>query len=106
VSGAELCIAGDFNQELGVDGPVGTRVGRAAFESTLETLELACVTGGVNDPLLQRGWRPNIDHILISQGLRAEAAAEIWPEHFPLSRKLSDHHGICVRVRQERNALQ
>jgi endonuclease/exonuclease/phosphatase family metal-dependent hydrolase len=98
VEGAELCVAGDFNQEIGADGPVGTRVGRAAFESTLETLELACVTGGVHDPLLQRGWRPNIDHVLLSQGLRADAVAEIWPEDFPLSRRLSDHHGVCVRV--------
>ena len=98
VSGAELCIAGDFNQELGADGPVGTRMGRDAFDGTLEALGLSCVTGGVHDPLMARGWRTNIDHILLSRGLRADAAAEIWPEHFPLSGKLSDHHGICVRV--------
>ena len=98
VSGAEVCIAGDFNQELGSDGPVGTRMGRDAFDGTLAALNLSCVTGGVHDPLLARGWRTNIDHILLSRGLRAAAAAEIWPEYFPLSGKLSDHHGVCVRV--------
>ncbi len=98
VSNAELCIAGDFYQELDADGPVGTRIGRVACNETLATLGLSCATGGVHDPLLARGWRTNIDHILLSRGLRADATAEIWPEHFPLSGKLSDHHGICVRV--------
>ena len=98
VPGAELCIAGDLNQELGADGPVGTRIGQAALEETLETLDLECVTGGVRDPLLSRGWRASIDHILISRGLRTDGTVEIWPEQFPLSGTLSDHHGVCVRV--------
>jgi endonuclease/exonuclease/phosphatase family metal-dependent hydrolase len=98
VDNAELCIAGDFNQEFDADGPVGTRIGRAAFDETLEAIGVSCVTGGDHDPLLARGWRTNIDHILLNRGLRADATAEIWPEHFPLSGTLSDHHGICVRV--------
>jgi endonuclease/exonuclease/phosphatase family metal-dependent hydrolase len=98
VPGAELCIAGDFNQELGADGPVGTRVGQAALDETLKAIDLTCVTGGVQDPLLSRGWRANIDHILISRGLRMDGTAEAWPDQFPLSGTLSDHHGICVRV--------
>jgi endonuclease/exonuclease/phosphatase family metal-dependent hydrolase len=96
--GAELCIAGDFNQELGADGPVGTRAGREALDGTLEALDLTCVTGGAQDPLLVRGWRASIDHILLSSGLRGAAAPEIWPEQFPLSGMLSDHYGVCVRV--------
>jgi endonuclease/exonuclease/phosphatase family metal-dependent hydrolase len=98
VPGAELCIAGDFNQELGADGPVGTRVGQSALEETLERLDLECVTGGIRDPLLSRGWRASIDHILISRGIRTDGTVEIWPEQFPLSGMLSDHHGVCVRV--------
>lgn len=81
-------------------------MGRDAFDGTLEALGLSCVTGGVHDPLLARGWPTNIDHILLSRGLRADAAVEIWPEHFPLSRKLSDHHGVCVYVRQGLNARE
>lgn len=51
---AELCIAGDFNQELRGCGPVGSRAGRDVFDETLEALELLCVTGGVRDPLYAR----------------------------------------------------
>jgi endonuclease/exonuclease/phosphatase family metal-dependent hydrolase len=98
VPGAELCVAGDFNQEFGANGPVGTRAGRAALEAALAARDLACVTGGVHDPLLARGWRANIDHVVVSRGLRTRSVAEVWPEHFPLPRGLSDHHGVCVSL--------
>jgi len=95
---AELCVAGDFNQEFGAASPVGTRAGRAAFDHVLATHRLTCVTGGSCDPLLERGWRANIDHVLVSEGLRPVVATEVWPEQFPLPRTLSDHHGVCIRV--------
>jgi len=53
----ELCIAGDFKQEWGANGPVGTRVGRAAFERILDECRLSCVTGGNLDPLQAREYR-------------------------------------------------
>jgi len=93
----ELCIAGDFNQELTANGPVGTRVGREALERILTQRGLSCVTGGNHDPLLARGWRANIDHIVLSPGLSATEAT-IWPEQFPLPKTLSDHHGVWVSV--------
>jgi endonuclease/exonuclease/phosphatase family metal-dependent hydrolase len=58
-------------------------------------LGLQYATGGPRDPLLARRWRANIDHAVVSRGLRAEPV-EVWPEQFPLSRALSDHHGMCV----------
>ena len=94
----ELCIAGDFNQEWGANGPVGTRVGRHAFERILDECGLSCVTGGNLDPLQARGWRANIDHVVLSQGLRATGSPIVWPEQFPLPMTLSDHHGLCVTV--------
>jgi endonuclease/exonuclease/phosphatase family metal-dependent hydrolase len=95
---AELCVAGDFNQEFGANGPVGTRAGRSALDEILAACELACATGGPHDPLLARGWCANIDHVLISRGIRLLSPAEIWPEQFPLPRNLSDHHGVCVSL--------
>jgi hypothetical protein len=94
----ELCIAGDFNQELTANGPVGTRVGREAFDRFLKQRSLRCVTGGNCDPLRARGWPANIDHVLLSRGLSAKGAVRVWPEQYPLPRNLSDHHGLCVTV--------
>jgi endonuclease/exonuclease/phosphatase family metal-dependent hydrolase len=76
---------------------VGTRVGRAALDNTLAARGLTCVTGGEPDPLRARGWRASIDHVILSAGLRSQAV-EVWPEEFPLSRTLSDHHGVCIRL--------
>lgn len=96
--GNELCVAGDFNQEWGANGPVGTRVGRDAFERILHECGLSCVTGGRLDPLQARGWRANIDHVVLSQGLRTMGSPLVWPEQFPLQKLLSDHHGLCLTV--------
>ena len=98
VPGAELCVAGDFNQEFGACGPVGTQLGCKSFAETLAALDLRCVTGGEHDPLSAREWRASIDHILLSPGLRAEPDPKIWPAKFPLSSTLSDHYGVCLRV--------
>jgi hypothetical protein len=94
-----LCIAGDFNQELPVEGPAGTRAGRLALEQALLQRSLRCVTGGADDPLKARGWGENIDHVVLSQGLRTTTAMPaIWPEQFPLPQNLSDHYGLCVQL--------
>jgi hypothetical protein len=98
VPGAELCVAGDFNQEFGACGPVGTQLGCDSFAATLAALDLTCITGGKHDPLSAREWRASIDHILLSRGLRAEPDPKIWPTKFPLSSALSDHYGVCLCV--------
>jgi hypothetical protein len=96
---ADLCIAGDFNQEWSANGPVGTVRGREALESALRSRNLRCVTGGADDPLATRGWRANIDHVVLSSGLRVQTdATRVWPEDPVPNRNLSDHHGICVTV--------
>ena len=96
---AELCVAGDFNQELTADGPVGTRVGRSMLDSVLRSRELRCITAGDLDPLLSRGWRASIDHVVVSRGLLSPAAPpQIWPDCYPLPHSLPDHYGVCVSL--------
>jgi hypothetical protein len=92
-----VCVAGDFNQELSANGPVGTGHGRAALRETLEDGGLTCVTADAGDPLLARKWRASIDHVALStsrsNGARVSA---VWPDHFPLGTSWPDHHGVCV----------
>ena len=95
----ELCIAGDFNQEFQANGPVGTRIGRAALDEILQNSKLTCATGGSQDPLVHRRCGTNIDHILISKGLRvSDVLPESWPESIPVPRRISDHYGISITV--------
>lgn len=98
-TGAALCIAGDFNQEYGANGPAGTRAGRAALDETLASLALICATGEPHDPLHARGWGRSIDHILVSTGLRTLGnAPRIWPERYPLQSGWPDHHGVALTI--------
>jgi endonuclease/exonuclease/phosphatase family metal-dependent hydrolase len=95
----DLCVIGDFNQELSADGPVGTRRGRIALSTLLRSRGLTCVTAGGRDPLLERGWRASIDHVMVSNRLEARTSVmSIWPNEFPLPKDLSDHHGVCVTI--------
>jgi len=96
---AELCVAGDFNQELGAEGPAGTHVGRVAFDEMLKSQKLTCVTGGDRDPLYALGWGTNVDHILLSNGLRMkERRADIWPKESVLPTMAPDHYGVCITL--------
>lgn len=95
----DLCVIGDYNQELSADGPVGTRRGRIALSTLLRSRGLTCVTANSRDPLLERGWRASIDHVVVSNRLEARTSVvSIWPNEFPLPRGLSDHHGVCVTI--------
>ena len=97
--GDDLCVIGDFNQELSADGPVGTRRGRIALSTLLQLRGLTCVTANGRDPLLERGWRASIDHVVVSNRLEARTSVIlIWPNEFPLPKGLSDHHGVCVTI--------
>jgi len=95
--GDSFCVAGDFNQELAANGPVGTRRGREVLTEVLDAHRLFCLTAGARDPLLQRGWCASIDHIAVSDDLAVMAQdITVWPDEFPLSRRMSDHYGVCV----------
>lgn len=94
-----ICVAGDFNQELSGTNLVGTKIGRAALETALAVRGLRSVTAGADDPLLKRGWRPSIDHVIVDVRLNADPAlTEVWPGQYPLPPALSDHHGVRVSL--------
>ena len=97
--GSAFCIAGDFNQEMTAARPVGTRLGREHLTEQLRRDGLRCLTAGDGDPLLRRGWRASIDHIVVDVDLAARASVcTAWPDKFPAPRKVSDHHGVWADI--------
>ena len=64
-------MAGDFNQDLNANHYYGSKVGKAALQKALCEAELACVTGGENDPIIKAGFESfaNIDHICFNSEL-------------------------------------
>jgi endonuclease/exonuclease/phosphatase family metal-dependent hydrolase len=95
-SDAELCVAGDFNQELDSNGPVGTRIGRETLRTVVADLKLVPSCGAA-DPLEPYGVR-SIDHILVSPGLAGRCReTNVWPEG-ALQRNVSDHHGVVLSL--------
>ncbi|MBK8545699.1 MAG: hypothetical protein IPL62_20570 [Caulobacteraceae bacterium] len=61
---AALCIAGDYNTDLGTGAYYGTNVGIAALRSGLENCDLFCATA---PEVFPTGWLPYppIDHIAL-----------------------------------------
>lgn len=100
--GDHLCVAGDFNQEFQSNGPVGTKLGRDALDAELrpgQHGQLECVTGGERDPLLKLGRGKSIDHILLDVELAYTAqVCKVWPDEYPLLKRMSDHYGVCVEL--------
>lgn len=97
-----LCIAGDFNQELGDRTLAGTAPGRTELRRALEAAALDCLTGDEADPVAQltQDERSNIDHICVDA--RAADGPEFkvgaWPARVDELRTLSDHFGVWVDV--------
>lgn len=93
--GAEMCIAGDFNTDMGSGSYYGTKQGIGALRAGLAACNTFCATEPNRFPvgLLVN---PPIDHIALSQ--RHEGATSIvaaWPAE---KTTLSDHSGIVVRI--------
>ena len=100
-AGAELCVAGDLNQDLRGRHYYGSGEGRTALARELEDCELLCITGGERDPVdrLTGGERASIDHICFSKNLAQRATApSSWPEGSAPAPALSDHFGVWVDV--------
>jgi hypothetical protein len=98
----ELCIAGDFNQDLLTVGHYyGSKAGRAAVRSALSMAALACPTSDPSDAVQRHtaGRAAGIDHTCISAGLSAaNATVHIWPAPEARGANLSDHFGVCINV--------
>ena len=93
---AKICIAGDFNTDMGSGAYYGTKQGIAALRAGLATCDAFCAT----DPFrFTKGSLnyPPIDHIALSiEDLDATSVVAAWPAD---KKALSDHSGVIVEVR-------
>ena len=95
---AMLCVAGDFNMNLGGPHYYGTTKGREMLRAGLAAASLVCVTDAEHVPagLLAHG---PIDHICVSTSLAAGARiAAAWEGEDGDRVHLSDHSGLVVEV--------
>jgi endonuclease/exonuclease/phosphatase family metal-dependent hydrolase len=95
---AELCVAGDLNQDLHSRHFYGSAVNRSALREALSRAALTCVTAGDKDPvsLMTREKAATVDHICLSAGLHRGAPVSVgaWPERDTVDPTLSDHFGV------------
>jgi endonuclease/exonuclease/phosphatase family metal-dependent hydrolase len=96
-AGRHLCVAGDFNVNLGGPHYYGSRVGREALGHALRDTGLTPLTTYeyVNQPDVDYGL---IDHVAVSRDL---AASKHEVRSWSKTRDgiaLSDHHGVVVAL--------
>lgn len=92
---AALCIAGDFNTDMGTGSYYGTREGIATIRSGLVDCGLGCATepGRMSNGVLPC---PLIDHIAVPDAwLQQSGVVAAWPAD---KSRLSDHSGMVVEV--------
>ena len=92
---AALCIAGDYNTDLGTGAYYGTKAGIAALKSGLESCDLYCATA---PDVFPKGWLPYppIDHIALPAAWKNKTSiVAAWPADKP---NLSDHSGMVVAI--------
>ena len=97
-----LCVAGDFNQDLGPRLYAGTAIGLAGLRQALGTVSLDCLTGDEADPVakLTTNVRRNIDHICLDSQFGSQPGVRrgAWPNAASELKGLSDHFGVWVDV--------
>ncbi len=94
--GVAMCVAGDFNANLGGAHYYGTERGREMLRSGLAAARLVCVTARVPEGLLVHA---PIDHIAVSDELAADAeVVAAWEGEDADGVRLSDHSGLVVAV--------
>ncbi len=92
---AALCIAGDYNTDMGTGSYYGTKAGIAGLRAGLADCDLYCATAPECFPagLLPR---PPIDHIALPLAWSDRVSvANAWPAN---RGTLSDHSGLVVEV--------
>jgi len=93
--GIALCVAGDFNMDIGGSHYYGTKTGRSALSDGLREAQLDCVTSTDRIPAGKLAHAP-IDHICVSTTLAAGAAVvDAWNGTLDGIR-LSDHSGLVI----------
>jgi hypothetical protein len=94
-SDAALCVAGDFNTDMGTGRYYGTKRGIAALRAGLIDCRLFCATEmpRVSPGLLQN---PPIDHIVLPSAWESSTSVvSAWPSQKGV---LSDHSGLVIEV--------
>lgn len=90
-----LCIAGDYNTDMGTGSYYGTKKGIAALQSGLEECQLFCATAPDRVPPGLLPCLP-IDHIALPREWREMASVvAAWPAD---KKRLSDHSGLLVEI--------
>jgi endonuclease/exonuclease/phosphatase family metal-dependent hydrolase len=96
---AELCVAGDLNQDLSEHHYYGSRVARQALRDALSSVGLVALTGDPTDPVRALAPdRASIDHICVQTDTAHFVAPrlEVWPRGSAPDRGVSDHYGVAV----------
>ncbi len=91
----ELCVAGDFNTDMGSGSYYGTKEGIGALRAGLVACDLFCATEPSRFPIGLLEYPP-IDHIALSR--RYEGTTSIvaaWPAD---KATLSDHSGVVIQI--------
>ena len=94
---AGLCVAGDFNTDMGTGRIYGTKRGISLINEGLNSLRLHCPTSPEHLPK-NALLRPPIDHIVIPQSWRSRAKVSSAFEGKVGKPRLSDHSGIVIEI--------
>lgn len=92
---ADLCIAGDFNTDMGSGGYYGTKKGIAALRTGLGACEQFCATEPSRFPAGLLAYQP-IDHIALP--LTLELSTSIVAAWAADKKTLSDHSGVVIEI--------
>jgi hypothetical protein len=94
---ADLCIAGDFNTDLGA-GKYFTKAGDAALNEGLVACDVFFATEQSRFRIELLPHPPPIDHIVLPKAYSGSTSvAAAWPAD---KKKLSDHGGVIVEVEE------
>ena len=97
--GVSLCIAGDFNVNLGGPHYYGSDESRQAVIKTLTDNDLVSLTDYDRTGAAQYGEYGLIDHIVVSRSLSKSAQPpEVWQRENERGETMSDHCGVAVTV--------
>jgi hypothetical protein len=99
---AALCVAGDYNTDMGTGSRYGTKEGIAALIEGLCQCNLFCATGPGYIPAGKLPALP-IDHISLPVAwAKSAAVVAAWPAFKAV---ISDHSGLIVEVKQSEGAV-
>jgi exonuclease III len=95
-SKAKICVAGDFNTDMGSGSYYGTKHGIAALHAGLVACDAFCATDPARFPTGLLPY-PLIDHIALPiEDLDSTSVIAAWPAD---KKALSDHSGVIVEVK-------